>query len=414
MKQLAFNQLTFTCKEELESLSLNPLKVMHITLVFPNSPAEKFGLLPGDFLGKVNGKDSVDLDFDQLYENEDQIRYEIHRPSECLTLTIEGSPSPVGILCEHTSGAIVSRCDAHDALPIELYHLWERSEWNNLLQASVNFLFKSDAAERFLRRFIHRSLMKELDETPAVLMQGVALFELGEKEKGMHMISQFEQERMYGWTTNWYALTYYYLGFDALQRGNHLEAFNLLTTSELYCNCQVLQARLQALNIEPSEKIADWEGSHFPLNFELDVLEQISKVNFNSLLACLGQSELLILCLMPGYRVNGPYSEVLTLYKQLVRHVPEFISPLYVITDTTEFAADKDWVLESEKQAVNDGYKINLLFDKNGTVAEALGQTTAPYLYLINKDGIILNADSEFQFDDIWYLLKQEFGREFK
>ena len=409
MKQLLYKGHQFRWETKSETLDLDPFKIKHITEVFQGSPAAKMGIEPGDFLGIVNDQAAVDVDFDAVYGTSQEVYYFVHRPADSLSFHIHTSNLPLGIVAEFTSESILRRSDNYDAEEQELYQLWERGEWTTLLKASAYFCQLDDFFVRLITKILRRKY-----EGPAILTHGIALYELGKKEKGLKQIQLYFDSYMQGWTTNWHALTYYYLGREELDKGNKVRAEELLYGSSHYCDCHVLEDRLNKLGIDVATKFP-WGGKRFPMDFKLQDLEEQGHYQLSNLLAQLNDDALLYLCVMPSYRANGPYNDRVAVYEKIYDKFPESTSPFYVITDVKNLENSNDnWRIENEQRLIKAGKPIVLLFDEESRVAEVLEQTTSPNIYILNKEGVIINVGFDFKLDIIWTLLHREFGDVFE
>ncbi|MCO7223028.1 hypothetical protein [Pleionea sp. CnH1-48] len=405
MKHVYYKEHKFSCKTKEEKININLRAVKYVTKVYSGSPAEAFGLQPGDFLGTVNGVAAIDVDLSSIYDAKTNNHYFVHRASESRSFYIEGCHLPLGIEAENTTKNIVKSFEEGEFDDSELYQLWERKDWKSLLKASVH----ASNQENWFSRIFAKLLKLEVPGI-AILTHGIALYELGEKSKGLELIENYRDEHIDGWTTNWHALTFYYLGLAERENGNMEEAHKLLYTSEYYCRCDVLHAMLLTFGIEESDK-EPWTGEFFPIDFHLDNFEGTKEYQLSKIIDGLEPNKLLYLCVMPSYRGNGPYNDRVATYEKLIDNFSDLTSPLYVISDKKEASETMPgWYIENEKKLLAEGKPLIQLYDEDRQVADVLDQSTSPNIYILNKQGKIIDSGLGFYYQNIWTLLEKEIG----
>lgn len=423
MQKLSFLDNHFQCEIRTATLDLDPVKVMQISQVYSGSPAEKFGIRAGDLLTDVNQEAPFNVDIPSFYGDESDMEYIVYRPEESKAFLIKGSSLPLGMKLESTTEAIVknfAEYDIHDYK--ELYLLWQRSEWSVLLRASRSFLFLDDFKSQiiqkvsnwqFVKKFAHLPIFKKLIdkskfEGPEILTYGIALFETGNWQEGVELIELYLREHIGYWTTEWHALTYYYLGLHYLAQGDRAAALELFEASEVYCRCPVLQKRLAEQGVHCSI-VPEWNDIHFPVDFSLPDFAEKQTYKLSELMNELKEQQLLYLCVMPSYRCNGPYNRFLYQFNSLLSCFPENTSALYVITDKRDEENLDTW-LKNERVMLANGKPIVLLYDEDRGLADVLEQSTSPNIYALNKEGLILNSGIEFTMEQTWSLLQMAYG----
>lgn len=404
MEKLLYRKDTFLYDEKEQKQKVNPLKIKHITHVFSGSPAEKLGIQPGDCLIKVNNRPASDVDIDDLPLSESVIHYQMYRRSEEKDIRIKAPNLPLGVKIENTCETMLKRAKNQELEYEELYQLWERKEWKSLLKVCL----REQGFDSFIFGRLHK-LFKEKELSPVLLMHGIALYEMGEVSEAIELIEDYYENAMNSWTTEWHALTFYYLGLYELANSNRDNAFRLLHASAHYCRCYHLSLRLNDLGIKTESK-TPWTDHPFPINFELQTFDKSLTVNLSETLDKMDDEKLLYVFVMPSYRANGPYGMHLEVYNKILKSFPERTSQLYVITDTPTPSERMEWVMKKEERLVAEGMDLIILNDEHSIVSEQLKQSTTPNFYIINKKGDVINSGMDFEISDYWGNIEKAFG----
>jgi len=128
---------------------------------------------------------------------------------------------------------------------------------------------------------------------------------------------------------------------------------------------------------------------------------------FDSLPMALGgmrKDQLMVSCLMPMYRANGPYSEFMRTHTWLATHFPDQLAPFHVVTTEADGSGCRKWWFEGEQLALSAGIPFKLLHDCDMAVTNAIRPTGSPLIMVLDSTGTIVKEE-DFDGTVLWQLL---------
>ena len=131
-------------------------------------------------------------------------------------------------------------------------------------------------------------------------------------------------------------------------------------------------------------------------------------ISFTETLRGMSREQLLILCLLDGYRANGPYHDFIRFYHRLAAYFSDYLIPMHVITEDVARKNNRPEFIERWLRAENEvsraGIPVRVLDDRDGTVGRAVVLTSSPRIVVVNSEGIVVH---EGELDEVqwWNLL---------
>jgi hypothetical protein len=244
-------------------------------------------------------------------------------------------------------------------------------------------------------------------------MLGAALYEQGQRDRAMPMIRDYYENLEQGWTMGFMAVARYYLGLDALEKDDKETALHYLQEAYEYWELELIALRIEEITRAPFPRAkSQWEGKPFPCSYTLPREDGRGTVSLAASLKKLKAHQLLVVCLLGDYRVNGPYNFFLKRYIRLARHFSDFLPDLHVISESTQ--QEKRRTRESrealetwigvEDRAQEAGVPFVVLHDEAEEIGEALESPGSPHILALDSRGVIVQ-DGDLEDVDIWKML---------
>jgi len=188
------------------------------------------------------------------------------------------------------------------------------------------------------------------------------------------------------------------LSDDAEQRKQYLSmSNNYNTSSSETINQHVLEANMELATDSPKL------GTQFPLTENLVVMDSGESFSLDDYVTK-ADKDISLMCVMPAYRANGPYSSFIKNYRTMYPYFKDHFNPMVVIADTQEYDNTKYW-LKAEKAVIQQGLPLHVLKDSAEAVNWHLEQRVSPVMYAINRSGKILYQGSFDQPIHYWQIL---------
>ena len=376
----------FSFKKGRSGRKVRPKDSLICAEIYPHSPAERAGLKVGDHLGIVNkGPASLLGAVTSFWPVEDSYSYRFidQNGDEIL---VESSLSELGIRYEKTTPAIDDTYDARRHIYEDLILLWERQEWS---------LLKELAAEQM--HFFNQTgwLQRKLSapkccESPATLLYGLALIELGKMEKGESFVEQFVSEHLHKWTSDIHALFEHHQAKKMVSRGE-IDAARELSreTHRLHRFKSTVAWHRATFNEEPPRLFSDdSQVTHFP-GVALRPLDGKSPLALPDFAAGTEPGKWNVFICLASYRGNGPYNELMGTFGRNRELLTTLFSPPIVITEEEERRADRPHWYAEEDHLAESSVPFRVMLDQND-LALQLGTESTPDVFVVDRDLKIL------------------------
>lgn len=365
------------------------------------SPASHIGLSAGDYLVSVNNQPAIKINLLELLAqgSSSEVDYQFYSPAQHSYINVTTNRCPLGFIHEPSSLGIVERYQ-HEGFSgwDDFVMLWERRNWEYLLQIS---------SESWALRTLSTILGKfssEYGKSAEVLFKGAALYELGDERAGITEISWFIENESHKHESYTHAIAYFYAAKwcelledidgckDWLSDANRSNRGRLERISQ--------EVYLKKFEL-PSED-THWLGKQFPTMYSLETIEKTERHNLSDILASMSNEERLPVCVMPGYRGNGPYNESMLCYRTMYKYLSHRLRPMHVLTDELNKRSDRQWWYENEEKAIEQNIPLIILHDEERTVADSLENEFSPIFYLLDNNGKIVHEGKFYQPFDYW------------
>jgi hypothetical protein len=371
----------------------NPAGCLAITRVAKHSIASRAGLAPHDLLSLVDRSPAAkrprnlydDRASKRLYTFYSRARQEL---VELATTGIE-----IGVALDHTAEAIRARFDPKAADPSALERLWELGETRVLLELSRKAL-GVDGNEK----------------TPALLFEGVGMWEAGEYAAGIERVESYLTRFGRDWTMNFASIGIHYIALEELRQGrreaglerlqNGFEYFPLEATADVIA---------EITGVRPPLEVPVWAGRPFPVDYALPTIEGEKKtVALAPALQAMRGEQLFCVCLLATYRSNGPYFDFLNRYLNFVTWFEPFLAGMHVITAEPKRYAHRAYHYEREDEVRALPLPFEILLEEGEVVAE-LAPSGSPFIVLLDREGTIL-YEGELDSVEWWETLARAKG----
>jgi hypothetical protein len=362
-------------------------RCLAVKKVEPGSLADHVLLAQGDLLVSINGQSAGVLS-PKLWRRPSKIReYIFYSPAtrERIELTAPGLDP--GFELGRTSELIKATYKPESRDPEPMMELWQAGAFPALLELGSAALQKSGP------------------DSPILPLVGAALYETGQAGEGMNAVNRYLREFVRGWTTEYRGVALYYLGLDKVRAGETEAALSLLTQAYADVSIDRIADAIAGLGSPRPEPAVLWAGKTAPGDYELQTLEGEQKtVTMSEALLSLGEGRILLVCLLDGYRANGPYNQFMERYSGFVRHFTPFIGPLHVITEIKDRYPDRPHYFETEDRIRAEKAPFELLFDPRGEVGSMYRPTGSPFILALDTNGRIL-SEGEMEGMELWRAL---------
>ena len=350
----------------------------------------------GDLITHINGVKAANF-FVHNSQYYSDCHYQIYSKSLDRFIQIT-SPIPIAIKAMPCSQFLASEIavDGFDMDYLEV--LWERHDYELLAQAISNI--KNSGIISSIMNVFGKNRYKD---TPITLFEAVLKYHQGENDSAEQLLHFYIEKVMSGYTTNFHAIAYLYLALlnesDEDVFYHYLNESNDLNKSR----SKVINEYLKKYDIDPltdSELITQ----KFPFNFTVKGLNDDITFDLEATLDEMHDDQLLPLCIMPGYRANGPYSDIMMLYSQAYPYFQKYLLPMHIITNPPQHSAAK-WWFDGENKAKKNKIPFFLFNDPVSNISQRLEQYVSPKIYVLNKQGVVVSQGSLSAAFDYWELV---------
>jgi hypothetical protein len=351
-----------------------PVGCLVVEKVALRSVAAAAGIGPGDLLSLVDGSPAA-RESPKLFNHRAAKRlYSFHSKARHEQVELATTGIDIGTELDYTAEAIHARFKPSDPDLTALERLWELGDCKALLQLSRAALAAGGN-----------------EGTPALLFEGVGLWEAGQYPAGLERIEQYVTRYGRDWTMNFRAIGMHYLGLEDLRTGHRdLGLAKLEDAFEYSPLASTADAIAEITGVRPPLETPLWLGRSFPCDYALPTLEGEKKtVGLGLTLGRMAERQLLGVCVLCSYRSNGPYYEFLGRFHNYATWFAPFLAGLHVITAEPKRYADRaaHYRREDELRALPLPFELLL---EDGQVMTALNPTGSPFVVLLDRAGTVV------------------------
>jgi hypothetical protein len=365
-----------------------PAQCMIVTEVAPRSLAGEAGVAVKDLLVSLDEEPGAALVPQTCLYRADAHRWVFYSRPRHERIELHATGIEPGVTLQHTPDAIKERYDPRKSSPTELEALWEARDWAALEKLSRDTLAAGG----------------EDRDTPALVLLGAALCEVGEHEEGLALVDLYQDRFSSNWTMNFHGIGYYYQALALLRGGEKERGIALLHTAFEHDRCARLADAVQKhTGTRPPLVEPRWRDRAFPVDYRLPRLDGEVEISLGDALAALGPGEVFAVCLLASYRGNGPYDDFMRRYLNFGRWFAPFLKGLHVVTMEAERPAERPHYFRGEDLVLAAGLPLERLLE-DGEVSHAVRQTGSPFVVLLDHDWRV-RAEGELSSVDLWNAL---------
>ena len=350
-----------------------PVTCLHVKKAAARSVAARAGVAAGDLLTLVDGS-PASRQSPRLYDDRAKKRlltfYSRARQDsvELATTGIE-----IGIELDQTAEGIKTRFKPSDADPTALERLWELGDCAALLELSRAVL-----------------ALRGGDGTPALLFEGVGLWEAGQHAEGLERVEAYLTRVGRNWTMNFASIGAHYLGLDELRQGRKEAGLARLQRAFEYCPLEsTADVIAEITGVRPPMKTPRWTGKPFPAEYALPTIEGEKKtVSLPAALQAMPRGKLFAVCLLANYRSNGPYYELLNRFHNYATYFAPFLEGVHVLTTEAARYPHRAYHYEREDELRALPLPFEVMLEE-GDVVGTIEPTGSPFVLLVDHQGTI-------------------------
>ena len=351
-----------------------PASCLSVKKVAKRSIASRAGIATGDLLSLVDGS-PASRQSTKLYDDRAKKRlltFYSRGRREVVELATTGIE--IGIELDQTAEGVRARFKANDVDLTALERLWELADCAALLELSRAAL-----------------AVKGNEDSPALLFEGVGLWESGQYEAGIERVHAYLTRLSRNWTMNFTSIGVHYLGLEELRQGRRDAGLERLQRAFEYFPLEsTADAIAEITGVRPPLEVPRWKGRPFPVDYALSTIEGEKKtVALAPTLRAMAPGKLLCVCVLASYRSNGPYYDLLNRYHNYATHFTPFLEGMHVLTEEPKRYPHRPYHYEREDELRALGLPFEVLLDE-GEVVGALAPSGSPFVLLLDQQGTIL------------------------
>ena len=351
-----------------------PVGCLVVEKVAKRCVAASAGIAPGDLLSLVDGSPAA-RESPKLYHHRTAKRlYGFYSKAHREQVELAATGIEIGVELGYTAEAVHARFKPADPDLNALERLWELGDCATLLQLSRATL-----------------AAKGNEGTPALLFEGVGLWESGEYQPGLERIQQYIVRYGRDWTMNFRAIGMHYLGLEALRTGQREVGLTKLRDAFQYSPLEgTADAIAEITGVRPEMKAPILEGQRFPAAYALPTLEGEQKtVALGETLRAMAPHQRLGVCVLATYRSNGPYYEFLDRWHNYATWFAPFLAGLHVITAEPKRYPDRSHHYQREDALRSLPLPFELLLE-TGEVMLEVKASYSPFVVLLDAQGTVV------------------------
>ncbi len=372
--------------------SPDPRGCLDVVRVAPSGPAASIGIRPGDVVVRIDGKPAASGGHDlSLRPYQTERTWVFQREDEREAVHVRTTGAPLGVMALPTPQGVAERTRRGEVDFAALRTLWERGHFALLAELLEPLFVLRTGLGGVVARMVGSDTFAN---TPAQVLWGAALYELGRREKGHDLIEAYLKDAAASFTAEYRGIAELYLGMHchhaAKDRSRALAFFESAWSHLQHERVATTMAEHGGRYPEPSHR---WIDRPFPVPYQLPRAVGRGAVSLAATLEALQPEQLFLVCALDEFRGNGPYDVFMRRWTNWRRAMPSRLGGLHVITRTAERRADRPWWFAGEDAARRLALPFDVLLE-SGQVASRLAMTTSPYLMCLDHRGAVLAEHS--------------------
>lgn len=383
----------------------DPADCLVVERVGDGSLADEAGVRPGWLLHlpdePVQGLRSTWL-YNAVVERR---RYVFCPPGSDEQLELVTTGIPIGVELMRT----VEHVRAHYAVnsdPSALLDLWKQRAWPVLEEMAWKTLSQRKSgglAGGLFARFLGggQAATITVRNHPALVMFAAALAEQG-KPGWKDLVDEYRSQHASWWPSAYNAIAHYYLGWERAKVRPDQDAADLLWESFTAHPLEPTAVALELL-LRRKPEVSRWLGSAFP-HYSLETVDARGGARLDHTLASMDDAQLLLVCMLGGFRGTLEYDAFMRRYLVFVPWFPQLIYGLHVITTKTTREDDRPQHYRGEDLVLHAGLRVEVLEDLMAFVQRKVKPITIPTVYAIDKEGVIVH-EGPLLAADLWEAL---------
>jgi hypothetical protein len=369
-----------TMKRETSPGAPDVSQSLEVVRVARTSIAAFAGIVPGDLLVSVGARHAAKVGTDLNKVEAGERRYQLYSPGSGARLRLEATGVPIGIEVRPSPAAITATYQAAPD-PALLPALWDAGKWTMVERLASAELPKPGLISALFRRARRR--------TPSLLLVGAALYERGERRKGLAMIREYETEAARFFSMEYLAIAHYYDAKERLAaRDEDGARTHLQKAYELAPLERVADALAKLTGSRPG-RAARFLGKRLPLDYELSGPDGGERVSLAGASTALAPARLLGLVVMGTSRGNAAYDILLRRWLVYATAFREMLAALHVVAESARREADHPEWYKGEDLLHLRGLPITLLHDRSGDVARTVQPPSTPWMFLVDRARVV-------------------------
>ena len=364
-------------------------RCLRVKAVAAVSPAAHAGIGPGDLLVSLNGQSAGVLDPELFRLRAAERSYVFFRPSSHEKVEVTATRIDPGLELQRTPESVIAsyKPETFDVEP--LVTLWEAGAWDALEKLS-GLALQARKGDR---------------NSPALVFLGAARYELGRRDEGFALVQEYVQKYVRNWTTGFRAVAGSVVAKRCEAEGDRAKAITILLQAFDDGPYDRIADAIEALGVprpKPKTMIA---GRQFPGDYELPTLVGAQRtLTLSEALLAMRAGQLFLVCLLDGYRGNGPYNDFMHRYQDFVPTFESWLTGLHVVTEIAERPPDRDYYFRYEDEAIAKKLPLEILLDHDGAQTSSVRPLGSPFVMALDKDAVV-RAEGEMSGIDLWRAL---------
>lgn len=372
-------------REEPAERALRPASCLAVTRVARRCVASRAGIAAGDLLTLVDGS-PASRGSAKLYEDRAKKRlltFDSRARKQTVELATTGIE--IGVELDYTAEAIRARFKPDALDPSALERLWELGDCQALLELSRAAL-----------------AVKANQESPALLFEGVGLWESGQHAAGLERIRAYAARYGTNWTMNFGAIAIHYVGLEELRLGKKDAGLERLRGAfDYFPLASTADVIAEVTGTRPPLATPRWAGKRFPVDYSLPTLEGEKKtVGLAATLEAMSPEQRLCVCVLASYRSNGPYYDLLNRWHNFATWFGPFLAGMHVVTAEPKRYPHRPYHYAREDELRGLPLPFEVLLEQR-EVSGALAPAGSPFVLLLDPQGTIV-YEGDLDSADFW------------